>query len=477
MRPLWNHQVDAIRMAENRENLALLMDMGTGKSRTCIEILRRKYAKHGKILKTLILSPIVVCENWKKEFALYSKINQNDILVLTDSGDARVKKMMSWVGDDLSRAKVIVTNYHAMTMLNFFGLLCRYEFEVLVCDESQRLKNPTGKMAKAVAALSDKARYKYILTGTPVLNSPMDLFQQYRILDGGETFGKNFFGFRATFCEDKNSKRSGTTGYFPKWEVREAMLPVLASKIAPSSVRVLKSECLDLPPMIRQVIPVTLSAQQKRLYKEMRDEYIAFVDDLKKSDQPRTITAQIAATKALRLQQIVSGYAAVEQSDNAQILEDVPRLKILGELLEDITPGHKVIVWSVFRANYKMIKDLCEKLKIESTELHGAISAKQKEENMHKFRTDQKCRVMIANQGAGGIGVNLVEASYAIYYSKGFSLEHDLQSEARNYRGGSEIHEKITRIDLIAPETIDELITTALEKKQNVSEQILDWRI
>jgi SNF2 family DNA or RNA helicase len=305
----------------------------------------------------------------------------------------------------------------------------------------------------------------------------MDLFQQYRILDGGETFGKNFFGFRATFCEDKNSKRSGTTGYFPKWEVREAMLPVLASKIAPSSVRVLKSECLDLPPMIRQVIPVTLSAQQKRLYKEMRDEYIAFVDDLKKSDQPRTITAQIAATKALRLQQIVSGYAAVEQSDQAQILEDVPRLKILGELLEDITPGHKVIVWSVFRANYKMIRDLCAKLKIESTELHGAISAKQKEENMHKFRTDPKCRVMIANQGAGGIGINLVEASYAIYYSKGFSLEHDLQSEARNYRGGSEIHEKITRIDLIAPETIDELITVALEKKQNVSEQILDWRI
>lgn len=477
MRPLWNHQVQALRMAENRENLALLMDMGTGKTRTCIEILRRKYAKHGKILKTLILSPIVVCENWKKEFALYSKINQNDILVLTDSGDARVKKMMSWVGDDLARAKVIVTNYHAMTMLNFFGLLCRYEFEVLVCDESQRLKNPTGKMAKAVAALSDKARYKYILTGTPVLNSPMDLFQQYRILDGGETFGKNFYGFRATFCEDKNSKRSGTTGYFPKWEVRESMLPVLASKIEPSSVRVLKSECLDLPPLIKQIIPVPLSAQQKRLYKEMRDEYIAFVDDLKKSDQPRTITAQIAATKALRLQQIVSGYAAVEQSDTAQILEDVPRLKILGELLEDITPGHKVIVWCVFKANYKMIRELCAKLKIDSTELHGAISAKQKEENMHKFRTDKNCRVMIANQGAAGVGVNLVEASYSIYYSKGFSLEHDLQSEARNYRGGSEIHEKITRIDLIAPETIDELITSALEKKQSVSEQILDWRI
>ena len=95
---------------------------------------------------------------------------------------------------------------------------------------------------------------------------------------------------------------------------------------------------------------------------------------------------------------------------------------------------------------------------------------------MNAFRTDPEVGVMIANQGAGGVGVNLVEAGYSIYYSKGFKLEDDLQSEARNYRGGSEIHEKVTRIDLVATGTIDELVTEALENKMQISENILGWK-
>ena len=83
---------------------------------------------------------------------------------------------------------------------------------------------------------------------------------------------------------------------------------------------------------------------------------------------------------------------------------------------------------------------------------------------------------MIANQGAGGIGINMTEASYSIFFSRNFSLEHDLQAEARNYRGGSEMHQKVTRIDLVSPGTIDELISEALANKQNMAEKILDWK-
>ena len=75
--------------------------------------------------------------------------------------------------------------------------------------------------------------------------------------------------------------------------------------------------------------------------------------------------------------------------------------------------------------------------------------------------------------GSGGIGINLVAASYAIFYSRSFSLEHDLQAEARNYRGGSERHTKITRIDIVARDTIDEHIQKALSDKQNISETLL----
>lgn len=473
-RPLWNHQVNALRKAEGLNNLALFMDPGVGKTRTTIEILRRKYAKHSRLMRTIIFAPIVVCENWKREFAMFSKIHPNDIVVLTGTGNKRVKDFIRWAGDDLSRPKIFITNYHSTGMSDLYKLFLDYKFEVLVVDESQRTKNPAGKMAKAVAAISDATLYRYILTGTPVLNSPMDLFMQFRILDKGETFGKNFYGFRANYCSDKNSKRAGTQGYFPQWEVRPDMIPVIGSKIQALSVQAKKSECLDLPPMIRQEIEVALTAQQQRMLKEMKNEYLAFVDELEKTGQPKTVTAQIAATKALRLQQIVSGYAAIEQSGKYEVLKDVPRLKALEELLEDLTDGHKVIVWAVFKANYEMIAKLCEKMGLGYTDITG--ETKDKDANAHKFRTDPKCRVLIANPGAGGVGLNLVEASYSIYYSKGFSLEHDIQSEARNYRGGSHVHEKITRIDLIARGTIDEIINEALRNKQNVAEQVLALR-
>lgn len=473
-KPLWNHQVTGLRMAEKRDCLALFMDMGTGKSRLTIEILRRRFAQHGRVMRTLILCPIAVCKNWKNEFALYSKVNPNDIVVLNQTGAGRIKEMVKWAGEDLGRHKIFITNYHAMNMKDLYALMQRYNFEVVICDESQKLKNPSGKMAKAVAMLAEPAKYRYILSGTPILNTPMDIFMQFKILDGGRTFGKNFFAFRAQYCTDKNAGRQNTQGYFPKWEVRPETYPELQSRISANAIRVKKAECLDLPPFIRQEVEVELSAQQKRMYKEMFNEYIAFIEELEKTDQPKTVTAQIAATKALRLQQIVSGYASVEQTGKYEVFKDVPRLDVLEDLLEGIVSEHKVIVWSVFQANYDMIKKVCTGLGVEFAEIHGGI--KDKDAEMIRFRKDPKCRVMIANQQAGGVGINLIEASYCIYYSKNFSLEGDLQSEARNYRGGSEMHSKVTRIDLVARGTIDELITEALNNKQNIAEKILTWK-
>jgi SNF2 family DNA or RNA helicase len=124
-----------------------------------------------------------------------------------------------------------------------------------------------------------------------------------------------------------------------------------------------------------------------------------------------------------------------------------------------------------------MIAELCTEMGIAYRQIHGGISHKRREEEMDEFRSDPNVRVMIANQAAAGVGINLVEASYAIYYSKTFRLEDDLQSESRNYRGGSEVHEKVTRIDIVCPGTIDELVSEALANKQNIGEKILSWNL
>lgn len=473
--PLWEHQVHAIREAEVTPDLGLLFEQGTGKTRTLIEILRRRYAKVNRIRKTLILAPVIVCPNWKREFAMYSKISQKDIVVLTGAGKRRALDLIKAVGDDLSGNKILITNYEAMQMEDLVALIYHWRPEILVCDESQRLKNPQSKRAKIVAQIATLTEHNYILTGTPILNSAMDIFMQYLILDRGATFGKNFFGFRAQYFEDKNAAFKSKQSYFPKWEPRLAAYDTLQQRVKTKAIRVLKKDCLDLPPFVRQRIEVDMTPSQRKAYKEMYNDFITFIET--KSGEPRAVVAQLAITKALRLQQIVSGFAKDEDGKHLRF-ENVPRLAALKELLEDIVVdgGHKVIVWATFKENYAMIAEVCKGLNLGYTEIHGDVSGKEREGNMNAFRTDPDTKVMIANQGAGGVGINLVEASYAIYYSKGFRLEDDLQSEARNYRGGSQVHTKVTRIDLVTPGSIDDLVTEALANKQSISDNILGWK-
>lgn len=469
--PLWEHQKRAIQLAEVMPDLGLFYEMGTGKTRTIVEVIRRRFAAQMRIRKTIIFAPIIVCQNWKDEFAKFSKINSKDIVVLTKTGKQRVKDFLNSVGDDLSTAKIIITNYESTQMTELYKLIYLWRPEILVLDESQKCKNPSSKRAKAIQALADLATHRYILTGTPILNSPMDIFMQFRILDAGQTFGKNFYAFRATYFRDANERWKGKQAYFPRWEPIVEKLSDMQERISRKALRVLKKDCLDLPPLIRQIIPIELSKEQARMYQEMREDYLAFIKQ--HTGEPRAVVAQLAITKALRLQQIVSGFAKDDKGEIHRL--ECPRLAVLKELLETITPTSKVIVWSVFKENYEMIAEVCKELGIEYREIHGDIPNKERLEGMDDFRTKPEVKVMIANQAAGGSGINLVEASYSVYYSKSFRLEDDLQSEARNHRGGSEMHEKITRIDLVAPQTIDELVNEALKNKQNISDKILSW--
>ena len=454
-------------------DLGLLMDMGTGKTRTMIEIMRRRYAHNGRLMRTLVLAPIKVVPNWKSEFKQFSKINPHDIVELTGSGKKRVRDFIDKVGEDLTGRAIFVTNYQAMEMDDLYKLILQWRPEVLVCDESQRLKNPQSVRAKKLVQISDHTCNNYILTGTPILNSAMDIFMQFRILDRGATFGKNFFSFRGKYFEDENAGMRNKLNYFPKWGPRKDADNELQARIRTKSLRVLKSECLDLPPMVRQMVYAEMAPSQARAYKEMYNEFITFIES--KAGEPRAVVAQLAITKALRLQQIVTGFVKDDKGETHR-LEPCPRVSVLEELLEDLCPQHKVIVWASFKENYKQIAEVCARLKLGYRELHGGIKEKLSQTNMEEFRKDPGVSVLIANQAAGGVGVNLVEASYAIYFSKSFRLEDDLQSEARNYRGGSEMHEKVTRIDIVSKGTIDELINEALANKQQISDKILGWK-
>lgn len=475
--PLWDHQKKAIEASQNLPEMALFFEMGTGKTRTQIDILRHRYAANQKLLKTLIVCPKIILRNWKEEFQKYSRINERDVVILTGSMKKRCKTLVESVEKDrlLYHPKIFITNYESFDekMDPLYQLFLEYGFEAMVCDEAHYIKNPESKRARRLVKLSDRVPHKYALTGTPILNSAMDLFMIFRFLDSGKTFGQNFWAFRSKWFEDENARFAGKQGYYPKYVPRPETYEAFSQMIDRKAFRALKKDCLDLPPLVFEEVFVELSPEQEKLYSEMKKAYVAYIDDLKNEGKPRAVVAQLAITKALRLMQILTGYAKTEDGEIYRI-KDNPRMDALEELLELHAPNHKIIVWSIYHENYKDIAEVCKRLKLGYAEIHGGI--KDKDAEMNRFRKDPKCRVMIANQQAAGIGINLVESDLSIYYSKNFSWGQDEQSESRNYRGGSEIHEKITRIDITVKGTMDELISEALKTKANISEKILDWR-
>lgn len=466
--PLWEHQKKTIELAQSLDHFGLLHDAGTGKTRTLIEIFRKKCSDQSRLLKTLVLCPQVVMHNWREEIKKYSKINPDDIVLLKGTRHERYDLIMESVTKDKT-PKILVANYETLLMENVLEAFYWYGLECIVADESHRIKSFDSKRTKTLLQLSKGVKYKYILTGTPVLQSPMDLFTQFQFLDGGETFspvGTNFYAFKNHYFFNKNASAPSHVTW-PDWVVRPGAEEDISKRISSIATHVVKSQCMDLPPLLKKTIPVEMSREQKKHYDSMKSAFITFLGD-------RACTAQLAITKALRLQQIVSGFISMEDGSVVQ-LKDNPRAKALSDLLDDLVVEgkKKVIVWACWRENYKQIKEVLDNLKIKYVEAHGEVPTKTRQDAIDSFCTKEDIKVFLGNQGAAGIGINLVQASYAIYYSRNFSLEHDIQSEARNYRGGSEMHSSVTRIDLVAQGTIDESIMQALANKQEVSDKLL----
>lgn len=488
----WKHQLEAIERAKALPYFALFFEMGAGKTGTAINILRHKFAQSGELLRTLVFCPPIVCTNWREEWAKHSKIDLKNIHVLAGSGKKRVElfreKAFGQVkapDGELSSTPIgctFITNYEALLMDDLFVEFRKWNPQALVFDESHKLKNHTAKRTKRAETLANPRDSKtkqelprplvYILSGTPILNSPMDIFSQFQILDGGTSFGSNFFAFRARYFRDANSGMPKER-YFPKWVPHPGTEEEFNRRIKSVGSRVLKSECLDLPPLVQVTHKVGMSPEQAKAYREMKQNFITYVND-------KACVATIAITKALRLMQITSGFAAVkttgEEDDAPEVrFTGTPKLEALRDLLEQLTPNHKVLVWAVWKENYQQIADVCNSLGVSFVEVHGGISPTRKNENVKRFQDDLSCRVFIGHPGSGGIGLNLTCSSYSIFYSRTFSLEHSLQAEARNHRGGSKEagHERITRVDLTVEDTIDEIVTKKLAEKIEVGDKLL----
>lgn len=482
IKPMWAHQLDAVHRARSMDFFFLANEPGTGKSRTVIEILREKYKAKGRLLRTLIFCPPIVVDNWREEWLKYSAVPGPYITALTGTGKQRLNTLRErGFKDELPAPHIFCTNMETLQMEEVFELLQSWRPEAIVYDECHRLKDykRTAVRAQRALRLSCPGTKKdplprplvYCLSGTPYPNSLLDIFMQYKIMDGGKTFGQNFTDFRARYFRDKNAGMPKER-YFPKWVPLEGAKEELGRKMASTSVRVRLEDCMDLPPVIEKTIAVEMTIEQRRIYREMLQE---FVTTFERDGEEKTSVATLAMVKGLRLMQIASGYVKDDRGEehSVDVGEWTPKQEALKQILEDRCSQHKVIVWAVWKHNYEQIREVCRRLKLPWVEMNGENGAAKNRENAKTFESSEEFRVMIAHPESGGEGINLVSASHRVSYSRNFSWRQMKQSDARNYRGGSEQHDTITRINLVTKGTIEEKITEKLANHEEITETVL----
>jgi SNF2 family DNA or RNA helicase len=460
---LWQHQKECIERARGKNYYGILFEVGTGKTRTVIEIMRERFFEHKRILRTLIVCPLIVTRNWPSEIEKYSNIERRNVFVLEGTGTKRVETLALKVLPDPN--KIVVVNYEGVMMPKLLKMLEIWKPEMIIADEMHYMKNPSAKRSKIMISLSRLAKYRFGLTGTPILNNPMDIFSQWMFLDHGATFGDNYYAFRGKYFQDKNAKMPKHL-HFPKWEIRPSALEDISVRLENSSMSVKKEDALDLPPLIKQIIPVDLSPKQKKHYEEMRDDFITHI-----RETGEAALATNGLVKALRLMQICSGFLK-DEGENIVDFKDNPKAHALEELLESIQP-HKTIVWCVFKNDYEVVRKVCNKLKIKYVECSGETPNSRKFDNVDAFNKDESVKVFIGHPKSLGIGINLIAGKFMIFYSRSFALGDDIQAEARNYRGGSEVHDKITRYDIVASGTIDERCVEALHAKKQIGDAVI----
>lgn len=460
------HQQEAVEKARSQDHLALFFEAGTGKTATMWRILAEDFNKNGGVRNTLIFAPLAVCAQWPREMAKFTKIPDQVCVPLTDTGKKRTEQLNKIIAS--GRPAIIVTNYESVQIKDFYAALLKFSPEIVVLDESHRIKDSQAKRSKAVYPLCQAADRRFLLTGTPTPNGLLDIFGQYKALDPG-IFGPGFWTFRNRFFYDRNAGRQFS---YPDWVPQPSAAKEIGEKLRATSLQATREECLDLPPLTLVPVPVELSKTQAKAYEEMKRDFVTEV-------KGQVMSSEFEMVKTLRMQQILAGFVQPDSVDGKQPdplwVEECPRLEALMENVEAIG-NQKQIIWTVFRPTYHKIAKELDKRGIKYTFLTGMQTTDAQKQENKKLFVEGDAQILIANPAAAGEGIDGLQiAKYAHFYMRGWSLLHYMQALARNYRGGSEKHDKVVHYHYFVKGTIDEVLAHALIYKENVQEKVLEW--
>ena len=458
------HQAAYLERFWDRPVAALFADMGTGKSFMLINNAAMLYDR-GKINGLLIVAPKGVYRNWYG--TEIPKHMPDHVIYRMGLWSASPRKAEQVALDELFEVsedlKILIMNIEAFSTQKGFKFAQRFLLvhdAMMAIDESTTIKTPNSMRSKNTEKVGIAARYRRIMTGSPITKSPMDLYQQCAFLSDDCLDCPSYYSFQARYAVTIERQLSSHSF---KQIVGYRHLDELKTKIDRFAFRVKKEECLDLPDKLYVKREVDLTDEQVNAYNQMRTLALAQFDT-------GIVSTVNALTQLMRLHQIVCGHVKLDDGTVRPLANK--RVDELLAIVEE-TDG-KMIIWANYRHDIEAIKLALQKeygMNSVAT-YYGDTSADERQEIVTRFQDDQdELRFFVGNPSTGGYGLTLTAANVVVYYSNSFDLEKRLQSEDRAHRIGQT--KNVTYIDLIAVNTVDEKIVRALREKINIATQVL----
>ena len=460
----YEHQLVALEKSWDKDEYAYFMEMGTGKSKVLIDNIAMLYDK-GKINAAMIIAPKGVYRNWlSSEIPTHmpSHIQYKSVLWTALTSKTKDKEYQSLFETDYN-LHIFIMNVEALSTpkgLTFARKFLSCHNTLIAVDESTTIKTPKAARTKNIVGIASLAKYRRILTGSPVTKSPLDLYTQCKFLNEDLLGFSSYYSFQNRYACMVDRWFGGRKVSIVKSYQR---LDELSKIIEQFSYRVLKEDCLDLPDKIYIKREIELTKEQIKLYQSMKLIAMAALNG-------KTAKAPHVLTQLMRLHQITCGHLTTESGEIVDIENN--RLDGLMEILEEVEG--KVIIWSHYTHDIRKISAILKKTYGEDSivEYYGKTESEIRQESIEKFQDPRSpVRFFVGNPQTGGYGITLTAASTVIYYSNGYDLEKRLQSEDRAHRIGQK--KSVTYIDLIAEKTVDEKIVKALRKKINIASEVL----
>lgn len=521
----YDHQLEAIKKWDHKNYFALFMEQGTGKSKVAIDICSYLY-QQGEIDAVLLVAPNGVQEQWYNEqLPLHCKVKYKGWVWKSSKGKLyqKLQNEFLWYPDD--KLKWFCANIDVFSTKNHIKTFAEFVLNhktAIVVDESTTIKNPKAnrttniiynmgkvkKQGRKVVDVLPFSKYRFILTGTMITNSPYDLWSMFEFLKH-DYFGMNFYIFKnrygmeirdthpytgqiyhrkITYSEIQSIRKyleqgkpievvahimganESTVRYIqdhPNIRVPYKNLEQLKSSIKDYSYIIRKEDCLDLPPKVYEKLYVEMSAEQKRVYKEL-------VKELMSSFNEKELTVQNKVSLVGRLQQITGGFFPYSENGKGKAipLPNNPKLKVLIRDLEE-TDECAIIIWARYVAEIKLLTQELKKAFPEKNveAYYGGVDKNERVGIISSFKRDE-VDILIANPATAGIGLNLQNSHFHYYYSNSYSLYDRAQSEDRSHRSGQK--STVLYKDIIVRDTVDEKVYDVLKNKRDLLDYFRD---